>query len=36
MVPTGPPETLKPEDLEITESRSEVRTDTLPSTSHTP
>ena len=28
MVPTGPPETLKPEDLNIAKSRSEVRTDT--------
>ena len=28
MVPTGPPETLKPEDLDIAESRSGVRTDT--------
>ena len=28
MVPVGPPETLKPEDLDIVGSRSEVRTDT--------
>ena len=28
MVPTGPPETLKPEDLDVAESRSKVRTDT--------
>ena len=28
MVPMGPPETLKPEDLDIVESRSKVRTDT--------
>ena len=28
MVPVGPPETLKPEDLDIAESRSKVRTDT--------
>ena len=28
MVPVGPPETLKPEDLDIIESRSEVRTGT--------
>ena len=28
MVPTGPPETLKPEDLDVTETRSKVRTDT--------
>ena len=28
MVPTGPPETLKPEDLDIAESRSKVRTGT--------
>ena len=28
MVPMGPPETLKPEDLDIAESRSKVRTDT--------
>ena len=28
MVPMGPPETLKPEDLDIVESRSEIRTDT--------
>ena len=28
MVPTGLPETLKPEDLDIVESRSKVRTDT--------
>ena len=27
LVPTGPPEVLKPEDLDIQESRSEVRTD---------
>ena len=27
MVPTGPPEVLKPEDLDISESRSKVRTD---------
>ena len=27
MVPTGPPEALKPEDLDIIESRSKVRTD---------
>ena len=28
MVPTGPPETLKPEDLDVAETRSKVRTDT--------
>ena len=28
MVPTGSPETLKPEDLDVAETRSEVRTDT--------
>ena len=28
MVPMGPPETLKPEDLDVTETRSKVRTDT--------
>ena len=28
MVPMGSPETLKPEDLDVTETRSEVRTDT--------
>ena len=28
MVPVGPPETFKPEDLDIAESRSTVRTDT--------
>ena len=28
MVPTGPPETLKPEDLDVAETRSEIRTDT--------
>ena len=28
MVPTGPPETLKPEDLDVTETRSKVKTDT--------
>ena len=28
MVPTGPPETLKPEDLDVAENRPKVRTDT--------
>ena len=28
MVPTGPPETLKPEDLDVAETRSKVKTDT--------
>ena len=28
MVPMGPPETLKPEDLDVAETRSKVRTDT--------
>ena len=28
MVPTGPPETLKPEDLDVPETRSEIKTDT--------
>ena len=28
MVPTGPPETLKPEDLDVAETSSEIKTDT--------
>ena len=28
MVPTGPPETLKPEDLDVPDTRSEIKTDT--------